>query len=96
VNSLWNLFGHYQWHRDPTAQGAPDLQDANIYCGFFQTEFHLPDRRQYSERYGSNATNNYMPRAPQYLFHSHFLTKIVNACRPSHMCYMFPTLLSPI
>ena len=42
----------------PEGWGA-NVQNTKICCGFFQTGFCFSDRRQYSERYGSNFTNNY-------------------------------------
>lgn len=71
LNRLWNPGDHYQWQWTSQHKG-PHVQDTDIYRGFFQTEFHHPNRRQYSEKFRSNCTNN-MPRATQYLFHSGFL-----------------------
>jgi hypothetical protein len=34
------------------------MEDAKICCGFFRAGLWSPDRRQYSEKSGSNFTNN--------------------------------------
>jgi len=74
VEPRWSLPMAQMRPQQTSQHRGPHVQDTDIYCGFFQTEFHYSNRKQYSEKYGSNCTNNYMPRFPQYLFHSGFLT----------------------
>jgi hypothetical protein len=45
--------------RSAMGQGPPDVQNTDICCQFFWTEFLSSDRRQYSERSGSDFDNNY-------------------------------------
>ena len=55
LRPLWTL-----WHGQGVGVQEANILNTKIHCKFFQNIFHSPDRREYSERHGSNFTNNHL------------------------------------